>query len=701
MIRRLSLCLIALGSILPGVLRAEPVTTGSLVRELIDMPRLAEFPAPFYKTVQFSSYDHRSTVPGGPMWFANSDGFGNDPVPNFEKVLKEPQGDQPGEYLICDVDGPGAIVRLWTAAIDGKIRMYLDGANEPIYDGPADRFMRQVYSGYAEKAGLDTEMFKGTFSQRDACYFPIAFASRCRMVWVGNVKQIHFYQVQIRRYEPGTAVETFKPADLARYAEQIRDVANVLSSPNKNWKYVSSAQPLALAAQVGPGEMKEIAKLEGAQAIERLTLKLEAADLDRALRQTILHVECDDYPWAQVQSPVGDFFGAAPGINPYDSAPFTVEPDGTMTCRYVMPFASKCRILLQNLGEQPVKATGSILPMKHAWDDKRSMHFRARWRVDHDLVSSGERVQDMPYILAEGAGRYVGTAVMLLNPAPVPSPGGSWWGEGDEKVFVDDDVRPSTFGTGSEDYFNYSWSSHDIFVFPYCGQPRNDGPANRGFVTNNRWQILDDLPFHSRLDFYMELFSHETVPGVSYARLGYHYGRPGLMDDHLVITREDVRHLTLPATWEPAARGAAGGSVFHQAEDVLAPASRDKAAFTTVTDGQWAGGRLLVWHPKQAGERITFRLPVAQDGKYRLHVTAAHTPKSGRVSVMFDGKRIGFGGDAGMDYHAAHRTLSRDSVSDLIELKKGDYDLVLSYDGGPEGLDKPEIGVDFLWVQKR
>jgi len=44
------------------------------------------------------------------------------------------------------------------------------------------------------------------------------------------------------------------------------------------------------------------------------------------------------------------------------------------------------------------------------------------------------------------------------------------WGEGDEKVFVDDDRVPSIFGTGSEDYFNYSWSSPDIFAFPYCGQ---------------------------------------------------------------------------------------------------------------------------------------------------------------------------------------------------------------------------------------
>ena len=116
----------------------------------------------------------------------------------------------------------------------------------------------------------------------------------------------------------------------------------------------------------------------------------------------------------------------------------------------------------------------------------------------------------------------MGTSVYLMNPAAMPTPYGNWWGEGDEKVFVDDDRVPSIFGTGSEDYFNYSWSSPDIFVFPYCGQPRNDGPGNRGFVTNYRWHVLDSIPFKNSVRFYMELNSHERTPGMSYARIGYH-----------------------------------------------------------------------------------------------------------------------------------------------------------------------------------
>ena len=62
----------------------DAVTTGSLFEEMIDMAALSVFPDPAYKTVQFSSYDRRSMLAGGPQWFANSDGFGGEPVPGFD-----------------------------------------------------------------------------------------------------------------------------------------------------------------------------------------------------------------------------------------------------------------------------------------------------------------------------------------------------------------------------------------------------------------------------------------------------------------------------------------------------------------------------------------------------------------------------------------------------------------------------------------
>jgi D-arabinan exo alpha-(1,3)/(1,5)-arabinofuranosidase (non-reducing end) len=673
----------------------EPITTESLVAEMIDMHNLAEFPEPAYKTIQFSSYDHRSTVPDGPNWFANSDGFGREPIPNFEAVLREPDDQGVGEYLVCDVKGPGAIVRTWTAAINGTIRMFLDDADTPTFEGPADEFFRNPTGRYAEAAGVDAELFSGTFQQRDACYLPIPFARRCRIVWTGEVRRIHFYEVQIRCYEPDADVKAFRADDLKTYRKTFERVAGVLADPQGAWPYASKQEALPIECNLEPGAKEEVLAIEGPASVERLTLKLTAGDLDAALRQTVLQVVFDDYPWGQVQSPVGDFFGAAPGVNPFTSVPFTVEPDGTMTCRYVMPFARSCKVFLQNRGKQPVAATGSLLPADFTWNEDKSMHFRARWRTDHDLVAdTGAGVQDLPFLVASGRGVYVGTSTILLNPSPAPHPSGSWWGEGDEKIFVDEDVHPSTFGTGSEDYYNYSWSSPDIFLFPYCGQPRNDGPANRGFVTNNRWHILDALPFQNRIAFYMELFSHERVPGFSYARLGYHYGQPGIMDDHVTITDEDLRLLELPVKWMPVARRGSANSVFFQFEDI----TDDQLS---VREGRlWAAGSLAVWHPKQPGDELTVTVPVAKAGRYALRFTAALTSKSGKFSASLGDKPI-LGRDEPVDLFVPYRTLLRTFSSPRLELEKGDQQITLRYEGGPTDADEPEIGLDFLWVQKQ
>ncbi len=670
------------------------ITTGTLYEEMIDLAGLTKFPDPAYKTIQYSSYDRRSNLPGGPDWFANSDGFGGEPIPGFEAVLQEPGEDSIGTYLMADVEGPGALVRLWTAAIDGTVQLWLDDASEPLFDGPANHFFHQVLDSFPQSADLDRERLERTLYQRDAVYAPIPFARHLRLEWTGNLHHIHFYQMEVRRYKPGTRVETFATDDLETYRETIDRVTAALADPDANIPLPAAGEAQSISVDLAPGTSEEVVTLDGPGAIGRLELRLEADDLDRALRQTVLHISFDDYPWGQVQSPVGDFFGAAPGVNPYISLPFTVLPDGTMISRFVMPFAQSARVRLENLGDQAISATGSVHRVDYQWDADRSMHFRAKWRVDHDLIPDPQHVQDLPFLVANGKGVYVGTTSLLLNPNPVPTPYGSWWGEGDEKVFVDDEPQPSLFGTGSEDYYNYSWSSPDIFVFPYCGQPRNDGPGNRGFVTNYRWHVLDPLPFERNMRFYMELYSHERTPGLSYARIAYHYGRPGMTDDHLAIMPADVRALE-PPRWMPAARMGARNSVMYQAEELLS------VGLPWAADRLYAGGRLPVWRPTVRGEALRFRIPVAAAGEYRVHFVARLDPRGGTVRMRWNGEAVTLAnGSETVDLHRPYRTLLRNFTLATRELSAGVYTFELMYDGSAEDVNRPEFGVDFVWVQE-
>lgn len=673
---------------------AAPVTTSDLIEEMADLSRLADFPSPAYKTIQFSSYDRRSSIPEGPNWFANSDGFGKEPIPNFEAVLKEPDGETPGEYLICDVNGPGAIVRTWTAQIAGDLRIYLDGQKSPLYEGAAEPFLRFPYNTFLDGTGITPDDLAGTFYQRDAAYAPIPFAKRCRIEWVGHPKDTHFYQVQVRIYDGKTKVKTFAPRDLIAGISTLRTTVEKLSNMEMPSQEMATHNREKFSMTIAPHSRITALDLKGSGAIRNFSVKVDAPDVVQALRQTLLYIQCDGSPWAQVQSPVGDFFGAGPGINPYVSAPFTVDADGTMTCRYLMPYKDEARIRFENTGDQEVTVSGFLTSEEYRWNTDTSMHFNVRWRVNHDRVSSNKEemgAQDVPFLNARGKGVYVGTAIMILNPNVVPTEWGNWWGEGDEKIFVDDDVRPSTFGTGSEDYFNYSWSASDIFDYPYCGQPRDDGPANRGFVVNYRWHIIDPLPFLSSLGFYMELFSHERTEGFSYGRISYYYAQPGTMSDHVPLAATDLRLPQLPTTWEPASRFGAQHWEVHAAETLMG----DHSDTEIQTGGMWQGGEVIVWTPTAGSQSKTFSISISEDGPYRLFIAYMLVPDGGTFSARLDGASLTPGGKDTVILSTPDAIQSRVVAANLGELRAGSHTLVLNaIDAG-----KP-IGIDFIALRK-
>ena len=123
-----------------------------------------------------------------------------------------------------------------------------------------------------------------------------------------------------------------------------------------------------------------------------------------------------------------------------------------------------------------------------------------RFRADYHLVKaqptrpfSDHRVLD-----ARGVGRFVGCSLLVRNPSRI------WWGEGDEKLYVDGEAAPSWFGTGTEDYFGYAWCDPTPFTAPFHAQVRCDGPLNFGFTQLHRTHVLDSVPFQRSLRFDLE-----------------------------------------------------------------------------------------------------------------------------------------------------------------------------------------------------
>ena len=97
----------------------------SLLGEMIDLERLARLPAARFTAGQAASTDRRSRRPeDGESWFANDD-FVTETQPNLVRVETRPDGGK--RYVLLDTDGPGAIVRIWTATTAGTLRIHIDG----------------------------------------------------------------------------------------------------------------------------------------------------------------------------------------------------------------------------------------------------------------------------------------------------------------------------------------------------------------------------------------------------------------------------------------------------------------------------------------------------------------------------------------------------------------------------------------------
>jgi hypothetical protein len=99
-----------------------------------------------------------------------------------------------------------------------------------------------------------------------------------------------------------------------------------------------------------------------------------------------------------------------------------------------------------------------------------------------------------------GKGHYVGTVLAVRTRSP------SWFGEGDEKVYIDGEAKPSIWGTGTEDYFLSAWGLKQTST-PYFGVPYFDQWGIVGGHTSAyRWHTQDPLVFNQGIKVTLEHF---------------------------------------------------------------------------------------------------------------------------------------------------------------------------------------------------
>lgn len=502
--------------VFPQASNASRIDLGSLLEDMLDRSKIAEFPEIEFVCRQASSYDRLATKPGNADWFANSDSshfIGCDEVNGRH------------EWIMMDIDGPSVIVRWWTTQYkyEGTIRVYLDGSNEPVLEAKGDKLIGGD--------GITGPPLSAVRAWARNLYLPIPFKEHCKITYdgpnrvkTGKFEHCLYYNINYLQYPKGTDLKTFTMADLKANSELIDKVQRELLQPERNQldierktkggkKVLSSGQSITR-------------DVDGSGAICSLGVKVSGDDVRQVMRSTVINASFDGKQ--RVWAPVGEFFGTGPRINAFKGWWRQVDKDGWMNCWWPMPFKNNASIKISNYGKSAVTVElADIGVAKWPWT-KRTMYFHSTWRCENQIdVYGGDKskMHEWNYVTIDGKGVYVGDTLALFN-RPKKGPIGPWWGEGDEKIFVDGESFPSHFGTGTEDYFGYAWGVADYFEAPFHAQPYGAGNKGVGHTTNTRVRVLDKIPFNSSLKFDMEL-SHWQTTKIDYATTSYWYAFDG------------------------------------------------------------------------------------------------------------------------------------------------------------------------------
>lgn len=598
------------------------VSLQSLLSEVIDRDAVARMPSPAYVCKQASSYDRKQTGPtDAKTWFANED---------FRQFIRTEKNQGRNEWVIMEHAGPGAIVRFWTPLwpnLDkATIRFYLDGQAEPaIVANFNDLMSGQLFIkppfAFVSWGETDTQGWTRFPTQRVRdlgadLYLPIAFAKGCKITLD---EQPFYYVINYRAYDVGAKVESFS---MAAY-EANKSVVERVSQRLVEYAGVGPGQLLASKQTLEPAKELAMDLPPGPAAMRSLQVKVPADVAVGQLRTTVLEIAFDGQP--TVWCPLSEFFGVGPRYGMVRDWYRTAAADGTLTCRFVMPYAKSGRVTLKNLAKEPIPVELALIVGQWSWNE-RSMHFHANWRHQNPLPT--RPMSDWNYIEMRGQGVYVGDTLSVWNPV------GAWYGEGDERIYIDGELLPSHMGTGTEDYYGFAWGMADRFDSPFIAMPRRDRarPSGSwaGLTTTSRVRLLDGIPFTKSLKVDMEIW-HWASTNITQAAAAFWYARPG-------------------ATCN---RSAVPADAIHAADDVPRPApglveceslvpvakSPDLAvSVQSLSDPAWSGGSQLFLQNGKVGGFVELRVPTTDNDPKRLFLSLTKSYDYGVLRFAVNGQ---------------------------------------------------------------
>jgi len=480
--------------------------------------------------------------------------------------------------------------------------------------------------------------------------------------------------------------------DLAKPQEG-RSMRSTSTAVDKNGNYLASNSD---NSRVPPGATKVVLDAQGPGVVTHMWFTFLGPEPQSWAPQgsanhqdMLLRIYYDGNTRPGVEAPLGDFFANCFGRrSSVVSVPVVVEDADSYNCFWRMPFRKSIRIEVVN---QSDTKNINLLYYNIDWIKKDSLpadtpYFYAQYRQEYPV----EQGHDYVILDTQGKGHYVGTVLAVRTRSP------SWFGEGDEKIYIDGEKTASIWGTGTEDYFLSAWGLQTTSTL-YAGTPYFDQWGIVGGHTSAyRWHIHDPIVFNKSIKVTIEHMGWISTDE-----------NPKQVADSWNERQDDFSSVafwyqTGTPTFEARAPG--GKERVLPNLDMIFPAV-DKAAAAKHGAGTCAAQKNLGFYPQgqllyQPGQaedawiELPFSVKVKEPRRLLLGITQA--PDYGQYQAYLNGVKIG----PVMDFYNKD---VRDWEWHLLDFwpEPGDYTLRLECVGKNHASTGHGLGVEAVRLRER
>ncbi|HBO45665.1 MAG TPA: hypothetical protein DD670_17405 [Planctomycetaceae bacterium] len=310
-----------------------------------------------------------------------------------------------------------------------------------------------------------------------------------------------------------------------------------------------------------------------------------------------------------------------------NSEPVQVSAEGrAYNCYWPMPFQGKARIEIENQSDNRMGALYYYIDwLKREEPKKDALYFHAQYRQErpHDPA------HDYTILEATGRGTYVGTVLSAHCGYH------AWFGEGDDRVYIDGETEPSLVGTGTEDYFNDAWGFRE-FCHPQAGCPIFEGRSIDSRVTAYRWHVRDPIPFRKSIRFTIE-----NKGWIAYEN-GKHYTNFGDRRDNyssVAFWYQDKPATNVPPM--PPLDERVDPELYFNGDQLMEIGQVGGSARAAMTFVRRIIPRSF-FHLRALGPNaeVAFPIEIDQKGRYSVSLWKVGMPYGGIYEVSLDGKVI-------------------------------------------------------------